>query len=65
MFSMLYFWNSTSRLRSRVKHLFKMSLENSFIQIKLKCLRKSISYMIECPEIHQNIHFKINSKSFR
>jgi len=42
-----------------------LMLENCFLQIKPTFLYKIINNMIDCPEILQNIHFKINSKNFR
>jgi len=33
------------------------TLENRFLQIKLRCLYKIINNMIDCSEIIQNIHF--------
>ena len=41
------------------------SLEQRFMQIKLKFLFKLLNNMIDCPELLQNINFKINSINHR
>jgi hypothetical protein len=42
-----------------------LTIEQRFTQIKLKFLYKLLNNMIDCPEILQNINFKINPKNCR
>jgi hypothetical protein len=54
--------HSSYEVESSIFNIF--TLENRFLQI-IKFLYKILKNMIDCPEILQNLHFKINSKNCR